>query len=66
MLCVAIARLRPARPTRKAPRVINVTQTLALTDKLLARGIYVLFLSTNQVFDGRDTARARPMRPIRR
>jgi dTDP-4-dehydrorhamnose reductase len=31
---------------------INVTQTLALAERLLARGIYVLFLSTNQVFDG--------------
>ena len=31
---------------------INVTQTLALIERLLAHGIYVLFLSTNQVFDG--------------
>lgn len=31
---------------------INVTQTLALTERLIARDIYVLFISTNQVFDG--------------
>ena len=31
---------------------INVVQTLAVADKLIARGIYVLFLSSNQVFDG--------------
>jgi dTDP-4-dehydrorhamnose reductase len=30
-----------------------VVQTLALVEKLLAHGIAVLFLSTNQVFDGR-------------
>jgi dTDP-4-dehydrorhamnose reductase len=29
-----------------------VTQTLALIERLIERGIYVLFLSTNQVFDG--------------
>jgi len=29
-----------------------VTQTVALADRLLARGISVLFLSTNQVFNG--------------
>ena len=31
-------------PTRRASAHINVTQTLALVDKLLGRGIYVLFL----------------------
>jgi dTDP-4-dehydrorhamnose reductase len=31
---------------------INVRQTLALAERLTARNIYVLFLSTNQVFDG--------------
>jgi dTDP-4-dehydrorhamnose reductase len=31
---------------------INVAQTLTLVDRLTARGIHVLFLSTNRVFDG--------------
>jgi dTDP-4-dehydrorhamnose reductase len=31
---------------------INVDQSLAVTDRLLARGASVLFISTNQVFDG--------------
>jgi dTDP-4-dehydrorhamnose reductase len=37
----------PARSTH-----INVRQTLTLAERLTARNIYVLFLSTNQVFDG--------------
>jgi dTDP-4-dehydrorhamnose reductase len=32
--------------------LINVDATLRLIDRLLARGIYVVYLSTNQVFDG--------------
>jgi dTDP-4-dehydrorhamnose reductase len=35
--------------------LINVTRTLELVELLVARGIYVLFLSTNQVFDGSRT-----------
>ena len=32
--------------------LINVTRTVELVERLVARDIYVLFLSTNQVFDG--------------
>jgi dTDP-4-dehydrorhamnose reductase len=32
--------------------LINVARTIELVERLVARGIYVLFLSTNQVFDG--------------
>jgi dTDP-4-dehydrorhamnose reductase len=32
--------------------LINVTRTLELVELLVSHGIYVLFLSTNQVFDG--------------
>jgi dTDP-4-dehydrorhamnose reductase len=32
--------------------LINVTRTIELVERLVAGGIYVLFLSTNQVFDG--------------
>jgi dTDP-4-dehydrorhamnose reductase len=52
-ICAAIARLADCAADPEATARINVTQTSALIDKLLARGIYVLFLSTNQVFDGR-------------
>ena len=37
-------------PTGSA--LINVTRTVELVERLVSSGIYVLFLSTNQVFDG--------------
>ena len=52
-LCAAVARLAACAADPEGTARINVAQTLALIDKLLARGIYVLFLSSNQVFDGR-------------
>jgi dTDP-4-dehydrorhamnose reductase len=52
-VCAAIARLADCAADPRASAHINVSQTLTLVDKLLCRGIYVLFLSTNQVFDGR-------------
>jgi dTDP-4-dehydrorhamnose reductase len=52
-VCAAVARLADCATDPQSSAHINVTQTLALVDKLLSRGLYVLFLSTNQVFDGR-------------
>ncbi len=52
-ICAAIARIAACAADPKGTAFINVNRTLALADKFLARGIYVLFLSTNQVFDGR-------------
>jgi dTDP-4-dehydrorhamnose reductase len=52
-VCAAVARLGACAADPQGTAHINVTQTLTLIDKLLARGISVLFLSTNQVFDGR-------------
>jgi dTDP-4-dehydrorhamnose reductase len=52
-VCAAVARLADCAADPQGSAYINVTQTLALVDKLLRRGVYVLFLSTNQVFDGR-------------
>jgi dTDP-4-dehydrorhamnose reductase len=48
----AIARIEACEADPRTSAHVNVTQTLALTDRLLVRGIPVLFLSTNQVFDG--------------
>jgi len=48
----AIARLAACADDPTGSAHVNVSQTLALVDRLTARGIYVLFLSTNQVFDG--------------
>lgn len=48
----AIARLAACDADPAGSAHINVEQTVALIDRLTSRGIYVLFLSTNQVFDG--------------
>jgi dTDP-4-dehydrorhamnose reductase len=52
-LCAAIARLAACADDPEGSAHINLVQTLTLAERLLARGIAVLFLSTNQVFDGR-------------
>lgn len=49
---VAVARLAACEADPVASAFINVEQTMALIDLLVARGIYTLFLSTNQVFNG--------------
>jgi len=51
-VCAAIARMTACAADPAGTANINVDRTLTLIDKLTARGIYVLFLSTNQVFDG--------------
>ena len=48
----AIARLAACAKDPAGSAHINVTQTLTLVDRLMTRDIHVLFLSTNQVFDG--------------
>lgn len=48
----AVSRLAACASDPQGSARINVAQTLALAERLLASGIYVLFLSTNQVFDG--------------
>jgi dTDP-4-dehydrorhamnose reductase len=50
--CAAIARLNECARDPAGSAKINVTGTTALAEKLLARGIPVLFLSTDKVFDG--------------
>jgi dTDP-4-dehydrorhamnose reductase len=49
---VSVARLRDCALDPAGSAHINVDQTLRLIDKLTSHGIYVLFLSSNQVFDG--------------
>jgi dTDP-4-dehydrorhamnose reductase len=51
-LCAAIARLNDCARDPEGSARVNVTGTVALTDRLLARDIPVLFLSTDKVFDG--------------
>jgi dTDP-4-dehydrorhamnose reductase len=63
---LAIARLADCARDPAGSAHINVTQTLALIEKLVARDIHVLFLSTNQVFDGTTphVAAAAPTCPV--
>ncbi len=49
---VAVARLAACAADPEGSARVNVLQTLALVDLLMARGVYTLFLSTNQVFNG--------------
>lgn len=52
-ICAAVSRMAACAADPKGTANLNVSQTLALIEKLVARDIFVLFLSTNQVFDGR-------------
>ena len=54
-ICAAVARLADCAADPAGSARINVTGTLTLAERLIARGSYVLFLSTNQVFDGRTS-----------
>ncbi len=49
---VAVARLAACQADPTGSALINCERTIALVDRLLSRGVYTLFLSTNQVFDG--------------
>lgn len=48
----AVARLKACEDDPRGTAHINVEQTLAAIERLFGQGVYVLFLSTNQVFDG--------------
>ena len=52
VIFAAVARLAACQSDPIGSAHINVTQTLKLIERLTAAGIYVLHLSTNQVFDG--------------
>src|SRR4029079_17964223 len=62
----AVARIKACEADPRASAHVNVTQTLALADRLRGRGIPVLFLSTNQVFDGTvpDVVAGAPHSPV--
>lgn len=49
---VAVARLAACEGDPAGSALVNVKQTIALIDHLVSRGIYTLFLSSNQVFSG--------------
>jgi dTDP-4-dehydrorhamnose reductase len=51
-LLAAMARLADCAKNPEGTARVNVTGTLALAERLIARGVHVLFISSNQVFDG--------------
>ncbi|QDU19890.1 SDR family oxidoreductase [Urbifossiella limnaea] len=51
-LCAAVTSIDACRRDPAGTRGVNVDQTLALAARLRERGAHVVFLSTNQVFDG--------------
>jgi dTDP-4-dehydrorhamnose reductase len=52
VLCAAIANQEACRLDPAATRDLNVVRTLRLAQQLLSAGTFVVFLSTNMVFDG--------------
>jgi dTDP-4-dehydrorhamnose reductase len=65
VLCAGITSLQQCRDNPEATRYVNVTQTLALARQLADRGCFVVYISSNLVFDGlRPMSRAdEPRRP---
>jgi dTDP-4-dehydrorhamnose reductase len=51
-LCAAIAALESCRQDPQGSRRVNVSHTVLLARQLAAEGAFVIFLSTNRVFDG--------------
>jgi len=57
ILCAAVTNLAACQRDPAGTRQINVRQTLRLTEKLVAAGSFVVFPSSNLVFDGTRPAR---------
>jgi dTDP-4-dehydrorhamnose reductase len=62
-ICAAIARLADCAADPIGSAHVNVERSLVLIRRLIERGIYVLFLSTNQIFDGRTAHVAAEAKP---
>lgn len=58
VLCAAITSLEHCRREPAATRLINVTRQLELAQRLASQGTFVVFISSNQVFDGAKPSRA--------
>ena len=63
---IAVARLAACAADPEGSARINVSQTVALVDRLVQKGIYTLFLSSNQVFGGEQphVGAAAPLSPV--
>lgn len=63
VLCAAITSLEQCRANPAGTRLVNVTRTLALLERLAQHGAFVVFISSNLVFDG-SKPRRRPEEPV--
>lgn len=63
-LCAAITKLDMCENHPDTTRIINVTHMQALTEKLQEQGTFIVFLSSNQVFDGASPFRKTTDTPI--
>ena len=57
VLCAAITSLEQCRANPAGTRLVNVTRTLALLEGLAQKGTFVVFISSNLVFDGSKPGR---------
>ncbi len=51
-LCAAVTDVSACQERENETRRVNVTNTVALANRLVAEGAFVVFVSTNAVFDG--------------
>jgi dTDP-4-dehydrorhamnose reductase len=58
VLCAAITSLEQCRQDPAATRFVNATQTVTLAHRLAEQGCFIVFPSTNLVFDGSKPHRA--------
>ncbi len=63
VLCAAITSLEQCRANPEGTRLVNVTRTLALLERLAQQGAFVVFISSNLVFDGTKPGR-QPDEPV--
>ena len=63
IFCAAITSLERCRLDPVSSRQVNVVGTIALAERLIAAGAFVVFLSTNLVFDG-VTPFVKPTDPV--
>lgn len=52
IVCAAVSSTEACRRDPVGSRLVNVIKTLEVVDVLVRKGIFVVFLSSNQVFDG--------------
>ena len=59
IICAGVTSIASCAQQSQAASQINVNSTIDLVTRLAKRGTYILFLSTSQVFDGRNPGQSR-------